>query len=83
MKTWEERREEERRYEGDVRYEVWRQGGNVDRIDHDRVNDSRDSGYSYDQAASREVRAQRPQPRIEEEYPKEQFEPDEPVDLRD
>lgn len=67
MKTWEERREEQRKYEGDVSYEVWRRGGNPDRIDDDRVGDSYDNGLSHEQAASKEIRAQRPQPSLEED----------------
>ena len=39
--SYEDRREREREdlrdFEGDVTYEVWRSGGNVDRIDRDRV----------------------------------------------
>ena len=38
-------------YETDVEYEVWRSGGNPDRVDRDRVADYRDGGYSAEQAA--------------------------------
>lgn len=54
-------------YRGDVTYEVWRNGGNVDRINDDRVRDSYDDGLYQDEAASRELRAMRPQPEPEYE----------------
>lgn len=55
----EQRREEERKYRGDVWYEVWRAGGNPDAISDDRMQDSRDAGYNSDEAASMELRRQR------------------------
>jgi hypothetical protein len=63
----EQRREEERRYQSDVAYDVWRSGGNMDRVDRDRVSDAFHSGVDQFSAADREVRAQRPKPQIEEE----------------
>lgn len=53
-------REERREYENDVFYEVWRSGGNPDRIDYDRVDDYRYDGIEADEAASRELRRMRP-----------------------
>ena len=38
-------------YETDVEYEVWRSGGNPDRVDRDRVAVYRDGGYSAEEAA--------------------------------
>lgn len=60
MKSYEERREEERKYESDVFYEVWRSGGNPDRVDPDRIRDCYYNGYDTESAASVELRAQRP-----------------------
>jgi hypothetical protein len=71
MRSREEEREERRRYEGDVAYEVWRSGGNSDRINGDRVVDAYYDGYSADTAASRELAAQRP--RQEEQYEEQQY----------
>jgi len=48
-------------YWGDVVYEVWRAGGDVDRIDDDRVEDNRWDGMEYEDAASIELRHQRPE----------------------
>ena len=67
----EREREERRDFEGDVTYEVWRSGGNVDRIDRDRVEDHYHQGMDSHQAASMEVRAQQPrmeEPDIDESY---------------
>lgn len=50
--TYEKRREERRAYENDVFYEVWRRGGNPDRIDYDRVEDSFYDGTSAGSHAS-------------------------------
>lgn len=56
-------------YWGDVVYEVWRSGGDVDRIDDDRVEDSRWDGIEYEQAARVELQHQRPpEPSYEPEY---------------
>lgn len=61
MRNRDEAREERRQYAGDVTYEVWRAGGNVDRISDDRVDQAFADGASVDDAARREIRAQRPQ----------------------
>lgn len=45
-------------YRGDVVYEVWRRGGNVDRIDDDRVHEHYSYGDEYEQAADHEMRLQ-------------------------
>ena len=68
----EKRREEERSYRSDVWYEVWRAGGNPDSISDERIQDSRDAGYYPEEAAHRELKAQRPRQSQEEE----QQEPD-------
>ena len=44
-------RKEEYDYENDVYYEVWRSGGNPDRIDMDRVNDDFHENLSHEQSA--------------------------------
>lgn len=75
MRHWDEsyeqgrerQRDEERRYENDVFYDVWRSGGNPDRIDHDRVSDSRFDGLSSEDAARRELKSQRPPEQKSEE----------------
>lgn len=66
----EQRREEQRRYESDVFYEVWRSGGNTDRINPDRVQDRYWNGQDSESAARAELNAQRPKPQepSEEEY---------------
>lgn len=64
-------REEEDRYRGDVTYDVWRSGGNVDRIDYDRVGDHFLRGDRVEDAARHEMRLQRPpepQPTYEDYY---------------
>ena len=61
-----QRREEEHRYQMDAMYEVWRAGGNPDRIDYDRVSDHHSNGDSYEAAAQDELRRQRPRPSEEE-----------------
>ena len=48
-----------REYEGDVIYGVWRQGGNPDAIDRDRVMDHWDAGDEEDSAVRDELRHQR------------------------
>lgn len=58
-----ERREEQREYDADVFYGVWRSGGNADAIDSDRVRDHFYDGLSSDEAAREEIRSQhRPSP---------------------
>lgn len=62
-KSYEERRdidrEDRRRYEGDVTYEVWASGGDIDAIDFDRVDDCRHEGMEADDAAKAELNLQR------------------------
>lgn len=53
-------RDEKQVYEDAVIYEVWRRGGNPDRIDHDRLSDGYYQGVPEDDMASRELRRQRP-----------------------
>lgn len=46
-------------YFGDTLYEVWRHGGNPDRVDRDRVMDYFDEDINYEHAARRELGRQR------------------------
>lgn len=64
------RREEERRYHADVAYDVWRSGGNMDRVNYERVQDAFYSQVDSESAARVELRKQRPpEPQMtEEEY---------------
>jgi hypothetical protein len=62
----EARREQERRYQADVAYEVWRSGGDTDRVDRDRVSGSFYDGDDESLAAQRELRRQRPKPQLQE-----------------
>lgn len=39
MSKWDELDKERRQFESDVEYKVWRRGGNIDRIDYDRLDD--------------------------------------------
>ena len=43
---------------GDVLYEVWRNGGNPDHVDYDRVREDERDGYRYDEIADSELRRQ-------------------------
>lgn len=54
-------------YWGDVLYEVWRSGGDVDRVDYDRVEDARYDGYDEYEAAASEMRHQQPEPNYDPE----------------
>jgi|HubBroStandDraft_6_1064221.scaffolds.fasta_scaffold3142399_2 hypothetical protein len=54
-------------YRGDVIYEVYRCGGNVDRIDLDRVDRCFESGLSEEIAARRELQHQEPPRAIDPE----------------
>lgn len=69
-KRREERREEQRQYKNNVFYEVWRAGGNTDRIDYDRVNDNYWNQVEEQSAARQELNSQKPKPELpsEEEY---------------
>lgn len=60
-------REKLRKYCGDVWYEVWRSGGNPDRVSYDRVGDHFYAGDSTEQAARSELRRQQSPPLQEEE----------------
>jgi hypothetical protein len=77
MRSREERREDERRYEGDVVYDVWRNGGNPDRVDIERVREHFDRGDQSDYATRDELRRQRPpiQEQEPQQEPKEEQEP--------
>jgi hypothetical protein len=48
-------------YLGDVWYDVWRAGGDPDRVDPDCVEDSRWDGLWPEEAAEAELRRQRPE----------------------
>lgn len=58
MRTREQIRKEEREYEGDVVYDVWRRGGNPDRIDVERVQEHYYQGDEHEMAARDELRHQ-------------------------
>lgn len=58
MRTREEIREKQRRYDSDVYYEVWRSGGNSDRINEDRVRDAYYNGLEAESAAAMEIKRQ-------------------------
>ena len=57
--SWERRREEMLEYDGDVAYCVWRNGGNPDECDPDRVNDRFWEGDCADECARQELQIQR------------------------
>lgn len=75
MSRWSEddRDRERREYDADVFYDVWRSGGDPDRIDPDQVRDHFYDGFSAEDSARAELRAMRPR-EPEPEYP----EPDYP-----
>lgn len=52
-------RKEERDYESDVFYDVWRSGGNPDNIDMDRVNDDYHDGLSHEQSSENHFNRQK------------------------
>ena len=57
---WKEREKERRELEGDVAFEVWRNGGNPDEVDMDRLDPERDyTRDDYADLARREMRRQR------------------------
>ena len=58
---------ERQKYEDDVAYQVWRSGGNCDRINYDRVRGNYSAGRSARYAANVEVTAQRKNRIIESE----------------
>jgi hypothetical protein len=47
--------QDRREYHGDVTYEVWRSGGNPDRLDYDRVEDHRWNDLRPNEAARCEL----------------------------
>jgi len=53
-------------YENDVFYEVWRNGGDPEMINYDRVDDRYYDGISTEDAALHELRRQ--MPRIEDDW---------------
>ena len=64
-KTFDECREEQRKYDNDVFYDVWRSGGNPDAIDFDRTRDAYYDGILAEDCASRIVREQNQKTRTE------------------
>ena len=50
---------ERNEYRGDVWYEVYRRGGDSDRVDDDRVDDYFDEGFTHEEAADLEMKRQR------------------------
>ena len=69
---WEERRaqreQDQRDYQSEVSYQVWRAGGNPDAIDYERVRDGFYDCQNADDTARRELRDQMPKQNPEEEY---------------
>lgn len=55
---FERHREERRKYENDVYYDVWSRGGNPDNINDDRVEDRFWGGSSASHAAEHELHIQ-------------------------
>jgi hypothetical protein len=54
----EQRDRERREYEADVEYAVWRNGGNPDQVNRDRVDDCYYAGRYHEEAATAELRRQ-------------------------
>lgn len=69
------KRDERREYEADVVYDVWRSGGNPDRVDPDRMSDAFYDRIPTDDFVRSELRRQRPVEREQEQFPDEQEEP--------
>lgn len=69
MATWredfnarhEQRERARRQFHSDVKNEVLIHGGNADRVDYDRVEDSYSDGFSVQETAREEIRLQQPQ----------------------
>lgn len=55
------------KYFGDVVYEVWRSGGDPDRVDHDDVDDHRYAGLWLEEAAEVELGRQQSESEIPED----------------
>lgn len=53
---------DDRKYFGDVLFEVWRHGGNPDAVDRDRVEESQRYGDWPEECAHYELRRQFPEP---------------------
>lgn len=70
------RREEQREFEGDVFYEVWRRGGNPDCIDYDRLQDCFDEHHEADTCAARIMEQQRPKQLEQEDLSYQEYWPD-------
>ncbi len=58
MRTREEIREERKKYEADVFYEVWRDGGNPDNINCDMVDDAYYDGKYPEEIANKIIQRQ-------------------------
>lgn len=58
MRSREEIREDRHNYEMDVEYEVWRNGGNPDNVNHERVEENYYQGIDVDSACHSELKAQ-------------------------
>ena len=58
---------ERQKYEDDVAYQVWRSGGNMGRINYDRVRGNYSAGRGARYAANVEVTAQQKSGMIESE----------------
>ena len=69
MKTRDELRKERRKYQDDVSYQVWRNGGNPDRVDYGRVENGYYEGRHPADVARAELQRQRPKPVPEEQPP--------------
>ena len=54
-------------WEGDVTYEVWARGGNIDAIDRDNLQDRYIEGAYPEEVADSILRGQRQQRRYEED----------------
>lgn len=59
MKSYEERRDEKRKYEADIAYDIWRRGGNPDYVHPDRIDNYWYQGVDEESAVNWELRRQR------------------------
>lgn len=55
---------EKDRFYDDVVYEVWRRGGNSDRVDRDDLQELRECGYAAEDAAAKEIERQQHRRRV-------------------
>lgn len=60
------KRDERREYEADIIYDVWRFGGNPDRVDYDRMSDAFYERIPAEDFVRSELRRQRPKEREQE-----------------